>query len=138
MRLMRLQRIKEYLRKRGSMGRPKPKFSPGQLITFDKARPRKKQHTSPCSDCPFARKSLHGWLGRMSAEEWIEAVHGEALIDCHTISNQQCAGAAIYRANVCKSCRFDFQLKLASDKITVFASPFEFLLHHKNGTLITR
>ena len=103
---------------------------PQQLITFNQAKLRKKQHTEPCSDCPFARKSLRGWLGRMSAEDWIQAVHGEALIDCHTVSNQQCAGAAIYRANVCKIPWREEALRLPKNKISVFASIREFLDHH--------
>lgn len=102
-----------------------------QLLSHHDAKPRKKQHTSPCSDCPFARKSLKGWLGRLTPEQWIQAVHGEALIDCHTVSNQQCAGAAIYRANVCKVPRSDEQLRLPSNKILVFSSIAEFLYHHK-------
>ena len=102
----------------------------GQLKTYHEAKPAKKQHTSPCSDCPFARKALNGWLGNSSAEEWIQAVHGEALIDCHTVSNQQCAGSAIYRANVCKSTRRNDVLRLPADCIKVFASMTEFLNHH--------
>ncbi len=105
-----------------------------QLLTYHDARPRKKQHTSPCSDCPFARKSLAGWLGNMTAEEWIAAVHGEALIDCHTISNQQCAGSAIYRANVCKSPRREDCLRLPADRVKVFSWMTEFLAHHKRAT----
>lgn len=105
----------------------------GQLVTFNEAKPRKMQHTSPCADCPWARKSLAGWLGSMTAQQWVEAAHGEALIDCHTVSNQQCAGAAIYRANVCKSPRRTDTLRLSANRITVFAWMNEFLMHHLKG-----
>lgn len=70
----------------------------------------------------------------MTAEEWIEAVHGEALVDCHTVSNQQCAGSAIYRANVCKSPRRSDVLRLPANTNTVFASMAEFRAHHKGRT----
>jgi|SRR6185437_9404474 len=102
----------------------------GQLRIGSEAKPRKKQHTSPCIDCPWARKSLKGWLGNSTAEEWLEYAHGEALIDCHTVSNQQCAGSAIYRANICKSPRRQDVLRLPPNRITVFGSRQEFLAHH--------
>src|SRR5258708_38462519 len=102
-----------------------------RLITADQARPAKAQHTEPCSDCPFARTSLKGWLGRRTVMDWIDAVHGEALIDCHVVSNQQCAGAAIYRANVCKVTRRRNTLELPPNTEKVFGSPVEFMAHHK-------
>lgn len=102
-----------------------------RLKVGSEAKPRKAQHTSPCSDCPFARKSLPRWLGRMTAEDWVLAAHGEVWIDCHTVSNWQCAGAAIYRANVCKVSRDAKQLRLPRNRTSVFASPLEFLAHHK-------
>lgn len=101
-----------------------------QLLTYHDARPRKTQHKSPCSDCPFARASLRGWLGSSTMGEWIAAVHGEALIECHT-TDKQCAGAAIYRANVCKLPRDLDLLRLPADKVTVFANPKEFRSHHE-------
>src|SRR5258708_25948211 len=103
---------------------------PGQLKTCDDARPIKGQHTKPCSDCPFARNSLAGWLGNSTAGEWISAVHGDARIDCHVYSNQQCAGAAIYRANVCKVPRDRNALTFHPDGKLVFNSPVEFAGHH--------
>ena len=42
----------------------------------------------------------------------------------------QCAGAAIYRANVCKSPRDGSLLKLPADRETVFADKSEFWEHH--------
>jgi hypothetical protein len=101
-----------------------------QLIIGSQAKPSKKQHTSPCSDCPFSRKALPGWLGTLTAEEWVQAVHGEARIDCHTVSNQQCAGAAIYRANVCKSPRDKSLLRLPPNTTKVFSWMTEFIAHH--------
>jgi hypothetical protein len=101
-----------------------------QLIASDEGTTSPVQHTTPCSDCPFARTALPGWLGSMSVEEWIQAAHGESLIDCHVIVNQQCAGAAIYRANVCKLTIDKNILRLRPDRTKVFASLIEFKEHH--------
>lgn len=100
-----------------------------RMVTGAEARPLKKQHKTPCADCPFARKSMKGWLGRRTVDYWVWAAHSEAQIDCHTVSNQQCAGAAIYRANVCKL-PLPPQLILEPNKNTVFASMSEFRNHH--------
>jgi hypothetical protein len=105
----------------------------GQLKTYQDAKARKIQHKSPCSDCPFARKSVRGWIGGMSVDEWLVAVHGEGMFDCHTVSNQQCAGAAIFRANVCKSPRREDVLRLPSDTVRVFSSSQEFRWHHEGS-----
>ncbi len=59
------------------------------------------------------------------------AAHGEHYIDCHCTTNQQCAGAAIFRANVFKSCRDSRLLSLDADEVTVFANDAEFLAHHR-------
>jgi hypothetical protein len=106
-----------------------------KLIASDEAVPVLKQHTAPCSDCPFARDSLNGWLGRLSVDEWINSVHGEAQIGCHITTNAECAGAAIYRSNVYKRPRDPNALILPPDRVLVFASPAEFQSHHeKNAT----
>jgi len=102
----------------------------GQLKTYHDAKPAKRQHTSPCSDCPFARTALRGWLGNMSPAQWIQIAHGDGIIECHTVSNQQCAGAAIYRANVCKDPRNREALRLPANKTRVFGQITEFLQHH--------
>jgi hypothetical protein len=104
-----------------------------QLVSFNEARIAKGQHTKPCSDCPWARTSLAGWLGQMSPAEWIADVHGESLIECHTLLGAQCAGAAIYRANVVKLPRDPETLRLPRDRERVFATPREFLSHHEAG-----
>jgi hypothetical protein len=58
-------------------------------------------------------------------------VHGETKIVCHVYSDVQCAGAAIYRANVCKVPRDRTILELPADGRLVFASAREFLAHHE-------
>jgi hypothetical protein len=101
-----------------------------QLVTFDQAKPAKRQHKKPCQDCPFARASIRGWLGPYTAEEWLRIVHGEGKVECHTKIGPQCAGAAIYRGNVCKDPRDKTLLTLPRDTRLVFKGPQEFIEHH--------
>lgn len=93
----------------------------------------------PCNDCPWRRVAVRGWLGPYSAEEWLDAAHGEAPIACHeTIptgggwgdKTRQCRGAAIFRENVQKQPRNPTIATGPEDKVTVFASNAEFLEHH--------
>jgi len=107
----------------------------GKMITANEAKPTKKQHTSPCSDCPWRRDSVKGWLGEMSAQEWRDLAHGEGSADCHALTQPngdawQCAGLAIYRANVCKSVRDPKALRLPADRVKVFSFG-EFVKHHE-------
>lgn len=122
------------------------------LLRSIDAKPFVKQHKAPCSDCPWARKSVPGWLGPNSVNTWIGAAHSDGIIACHTrlVSREvtgrygnetanavsrrcnghwQCAGAAIYRANVVKSPRDPLILQLPANKVTVF-SWGEFERHH--------
>ena len=119
------------------MGRSS-KMKRGQLITSDQAKPVRKQHTSPCTDCPWARSALPGWLGGVTAPEWIAVAQGEILEPCHALFNTnggnfECAGLAIFRANICKKVRTPGTLDLAPDRVKVFSSPKEFLEHHGSG-----
>jgi hypothetical protein len=104
-----------------------------QLVSADEAVRATSQHTRPCSDCPWRRDALPGWLGSMTADEWTAAVHGEASVECHTLLGAQCAGAAIYRANICKLPRDPRQLRLPKDRAAVFGRPGEFISHHERG-----
>lgn len=96
------------------------------------------QHTSPCHDCPWRRNAAQGWLGKLSARQWVEEAHGESFILCHVkaksdnvATEPQCAGAATFRANVCKLPRDPEQLKLPADRAAVFSNRVEFLNHHE-------
>ena len=104
-----------------------------RLISSDDAVQAKCQHTTPCSDCPWARASLPGWLGTMTPDEWIAHAHGEGTAECHALLGAECAGLAIYRANVCKSPRDPDAFRLPADRDAVFASPVQFKLHHEKG-----
>lgn len=101
-----------------------------KLISFEEGTVVKKQHSKPCSDCPFLRDALPGWLAGTSPKEWMAMAHGETLFECHVLLGAQCAGSAIYRANVCKVTKDQHILKLRPDRKLVFASPAEFLDHH--------
>lgn len=104
-----------------------------QLISCDdkEAVLATRQHTKPCSDCPLSRGSLPGWLGSDDPQTWLRMLHGETRIECHTLLGAQCAGAAIYRANVAKLVHDRSQLWLSQDTKAVFANPAEFLKHHE-------
>jgi hypothetical protein len=101
-----------------------------RLVSSGQAVHSKQQHKVPCSDCPWARKSLPGWLGSLSADEWLAHVTGESFMKCHVFCNQQCAGAAIFRRNITKLPVDAKQLKLEKDRDLVFSNPAEFKQHH--------
>lgn len=106
----------------------------GKLIAADEAKISTRQHVKPCSDCPFLRDSLPGWLGGGTAEDFHARAHGEDRMECHTLKNKsgqhwECAGAAIYRANICKRTRDRSLLELPRDAKRVFSFG-EFIPHH--------
>lgn len=78
---------------------------------------------------------MKGWVGgAMTPEQWCEAAHSDALIHCHTTDfKHQCAGAAIFRANVMKSPRDRSALCLPADTVNVFAWDDEMIKHHRRG-----
>lgn len=88
----------------------------------------------PCRDCPWRRVSAPGWLGsEADAQEWIERAHGETDVECHITEGHQCAGIAIYRANVCKVVKDRDTRILNPDREAVFALPQQFKDHHDIG-----
>jgi hypothetical protein len=102
----------------------------GKLLTCAEGKKACGQHKSPCSDCPWTRASVPGWLGDLSADEWLRTAHGEARIECHVHLGAQCAGAAIYRSNMAKRTHDSTHLRLPADRERVFATPTEFKDHH--------
>jgi hypothetical protein len=108
----------------------------GKMITGDQAIVTKKQHKSPCSDCPFRRDSIPGWLGQLNVDQWVQLAHGEGSADCHTQiqgngDGWSCAGLAIYRSNVAKSVHDPSALRLPADRVNVFSFG-EFKKHHES------
>lgn len=91
---------------------------------------KNKQHHVPCSDCPWRRKALPGWLASMTVEEWIRVAHSELVVECHEVKGCQCAGLATFRTNVMKRPRSPDVLTLPVNTKTVFGSDAEFTEHH--------
>jgi hypothetical protein len=126
----------------------KQKLQRGQLLTSDQAKPFRRQHKAPCSDCPWARKSLRGWTGAHKIEAWLWIARDYwHAIACHTrriaagipqpdkelrrAGFWECAGAAIFRANTAVR-YFEGRplLRLPANTVTVFADAHEFSAHH--------
>lgn len=125
------------------------KIPAGQLMTT--AKPFRRQHQAPCSDCPWARKSLAAWTGPNSTRTWLAVVRDYwHPIACHTRriaagivhrlggemqGHWECAGAAIFRANTRVHYYGEHRplLQLPANPITVFRSPQEFQDHHGEG-----
>lgn len=94
----------------------------------------------PCEECPFRRDSVPGHIGPYAAHDWPNMAHAEGPIACHmTIKGdegwgqdgmKQCAGAAIFRANIMKSPRHPKVARLPADKQLVFAWDDELIAHH--------
>src|SRR5262245_30405932 len=102
-----------------------------QLLCINEAVVTPEQHCSPCYDCPWSKNSLPGWLGGLTALQWLKAVVGEDRIYCHTKLPWQCAGAAIFRSNIAKRPRDRGLLILPKDILRVFSGWKEFRQHHE-------
>lgn len=105
------------------------------------------KHTQPCSDCPWRKDSIKGWLGGFPIDWFVERIYADVPLNCHnTLGNIDgmsqeeiqrtkplCAGALIQYRNMVKLPR-DPELAAAvtsveqSDK--VFAHPHLFKQHH--------
>lgn len=102
----------------------------GKFISSDEAVKAKCQHNTPCSDCPWRRDSLNGWLGSETPEQWVRIAHSDNVVECHTLLGAQCAGIAVYRRNVAKL-PYPPNIRLEADRENVFSNPSEFIEHHK-------
>ncbi len=100
-----------------------------------------KQHTIPCSKCPFRRDIRPGMLGGSSPQTYIGQAILPYWLPCHAHYDPtkeageqdpaqcpQCAGAAIYRSNLDLP-QPDHILKLPKDG-RIFESADQFLSHH--------
>lgn len=107
-----------------------------KLLTTAQSKPFAKQHTSPCSDCPWRRNSIKGWLGPWDPQTWVNIAQSEERIECHTSKDREsgdqwnCAGAAIFRANIFKDLRDPLAFRLKRNVTAVFAWGKEFIEHH--------
>ncbi len=102
-----------------------------KLLSTEDGKVAKNQHKTPCSDCPFRRDAVRGWLGGESSENYYMLARYKPIMTCHVRLTQQCAGAAIFRANTCTSVRGEGVLELPRNTKVVFANPIEFLAHHR-------
>lgn len=93
----------------------------------------------PCDDCPWRRNAAKGWLGPLSAQDWVALAHSDEKVACHqtieiedewTAGTKQCRGIAIYRANIAKSPRDRTVVVGPVDRDRVFSNPMEFKTHH--------
>lgn len=100
------------------------------MTNSEEAPVAKVQHTKACHDCPMRRVAIPGWLGGYTPQEYARLAHSDEPVDCHAIKRTQCAGMAIYRANVCKRATF----KLPADHKAVFSTPHEFVAWHSDVT----
>lgn len=104
-----------------------------------------KHMKAPCATCPFARTTAPGTLGGSPVETYIGQVHGPFVLPCHcavnyddpqwrekAIDTPQCAGAAIFRANVGAAAKMPAAIhKLPGGHPNVFSNEAEFVAHHK-------
>jgi hypothetical protein len=109
-------------------------------------RPPTKQ---PCSDCPFRRAAMPGWLGAGSPESFIDCMNRDEPLPCHqTIdyddpdwlekwsaqeSGSMCAGALIFMANKMQRPRTRGFPTLPPDKVAVFSNTVEFVRYHREA-----
>lgn len=102
----------------------------------------------PCSQCPFRRASMPGWLGAGSPESFLDCMQRDEPLPCHqTIeyddlnwlpkwmaqgadTGHMCAGALIFLANKLQHHPFK---KLPKDHELVFSNSLEFVRHHRGA-----
>lgn len=101
------------------------------------------QHSKPCRECPFRRKSMPGYVGMDTPDGFLATTMADHRMPCHlkvdyeseTWESDQhaapeCAGAATFFANLCKRSRDPNRMRIPADCVNVFARPEEFLAHH--------
>ena len=106
----------------------------------------KKQHKTPCRECPWKVQSTQGWLGASTPIEFLQTSEAEHRMPCHLHVNYeheswqnqaeqapQCAGRAIHFANRCKMPRTPDLLQLPADRENIITSPQDFINHHTLG-----
>lgn len=100
---------------------------------------------SPCRECPMRRKSLPGWLGAATPKRFIASVLADIEMPCHMTvdyekpnwreeiekTGRQCAGVAVFFANICKMSHAKDRARLPADPKNVFTMAEEFVLHHE-------
>src|SRR5271154_2443844 len=102
----------------------------------------------PCSQCPFRRKSMPGWLGNSSPEGFIDCIQRDEPLPCHqTIdyddprwlskwieqqgAGKMCAGALVFMANKVQRPHDREFPTMPKDPANVFSNSVEFVRHHR-------
>lgn len=101
-----------------------------------------KQHTQPCAQCPWTRKSAQGYLGNSTVIEFVEQAESGCKMPCHVHIDYErsdweaqvqtapsCAGHAIYMKNRGKMGTF---IKVEKNE-NVFSNHQEFIDYHGRG-----
>lgn len=99
------------------------------------------RHKTPCSECPWRRASLPGWLGGYEPQQFVQQIQFDGPpLPCHKSfdrsgkANAVCAGAAIFAKNSCKlpatKLGLEAYRQVERDHESVFTRPQEFLDHH--------
>lgn len=103
------------------------------------------QTTKACGSCPFSRKSHPAELGGSPIDTYIGQSVGPFFLPCHSSPGYkgnagelstckcQCAGAAIFRANIYRQPPKPLLSLPANSDPNVFSSMEEFIRHHCPG-----
>lgn len=102
----------------------------------------------PCSECPFRKIHMPGWLGPWKAQDIVNFVHRDGGLACHrtvrkdgkdTEGVQACAGAAIHM-NKSVKCSKHKDMRELQDKMEtapadvidgIIKWPHDFIAHHE-------
>lgn len=105
----------------------------------------------PCSDCPFRRKAMPGWLGGSSPEGFIDCMQRDEPLPCHQTvdyddpnwlvkwmkqggdTGNVCAGALIFMANKCQRPHDPNFPTMEPDHGAVFSNSVEFVRFHREA-----
>lgn len=68
------------------------------MLVCSDAKVYKRQHKAPCADCPWARRSLPGWLGPYSVQKWIAIAHRDDAMPCRTKQARRIGSAQAWRS----------------------------------------
>ena len=106
-----------------------------------------KKLKSPCGACPYSKSVIPGATGGSDPEVYVSQGHGPFWLPCHKTCDfsdpswkenyqaQQCAGAAIYRANIERDSLMPAMMHKLPKNDKVFGSPGELYAHHKQITI---
>lgn len=114
---------------------------PGDRVAVEQMGERAFDRDHPCKECPFSRSVTPGTLGGSTVDVYIGQAIGPFHLACHmakgytqenggSLETPQCAGAAIYRANVGVAASLPGSLLKLPPGDEAFRTPEEFIVHH--------